>query len=87
MCARITLGNETYKTKTLENAGGSGVFNEKLSFNKQASENTIQVGQKPTLQHVMYVCGDAPGCIRNKMRAVNGRVFLGQGFRLRHPQQ
>jgi hypothetical protein len=41
---RITLGNETYKTKTLDNAGGSAEFNEKLSFNKQASENVLQVG-------------------------------------------
>ena len=40
---RITLGNETYKTKTLDNAGGSAEFNEKLSFNKQASENVLQV--------------------------------------------
>ena len=40
---RLTLGNETYKTKVKDNAGGSCIFNEKISFNKQATENILKV--------------------------------------------
>jgi hypothetical protein len=56
VCARITLGNETYKTSTKDNAGGSAIFNEKLTFNKQSSETILKVGQAPSLLHVMHVC-------------------------------
>ena len=40
----LTLGDETYKTSVKDNAGGKNVvFDEKLSFNKQASENILKV--------------------------------------------
>jgi hypothetical protein len=42
-CFRLTLGNETYKTSTKDNAGGTCLFKEKLSFNKQAGENMLTV--------------------------------------------
>jgi hypothetical protein len=51
VCARITLGNETYKTSTKDNAGGNATFNEKLSFNKQSSVTVLQVVKHPPSCH------------------------------------
>jgi len=45
VCARITLGDQTFRTKTFDNVGGSVVFDEKFSFNKQKAENILKVGQ------------------------------------------
>ena len=42
VCARIKLGNETFRTKT-KHDGANTTFAETLSFNKQSSENTLQV--------------------------------------------
>jgi hypothetical protein len=39
----LTLGNESYNTSVKDNAGGSIEFNEKISFNKQATENMLKV--------------------------------------------
>jgi len=40
---RLELGNETYKTSTKDNAGGTCKFEEKFSFNKQHGENLLKV--------------------------------------------
>ena len=48
MC-RLELGNETYKTSTKDNAGGTCTFKEKFAFNKQKSENLLKVWSSLTV--------------------------------------
>ena len=43
---RLILGNEDFRTKTKDNAGGSVQFNEKFSFNKQEKENMLKVRRR-----------------------------------------
>jgi hypothetical protein len=43
--ARITLGKQTFRTKTYDNVGGNQVFNEKLTFMSAKTDITLKVGQ------------------------------------------
>lgn len=43
---RLILGNEDFRTKTKEDAGGSVQFNEEFSFNKQEKENMLKVRRR-----------------------------------------
>jgi hypothetical protein len=49
----ITLGNQTFKTKTKENAGGTIEFDQTLVFDKRARENflSVKVMDSDTLIH------------------------------------